>query len=122
MGADGRNRAIEIAILTFASIGAPYVLLQSAGSTLLLLTHGAEKLPQVYLWVGLFTGALVWLFGQLGEHLNPRRVLVTTLLVRAAVAVGLKAAASFGYVSEVAFASAVWSRVDILLGGLSLWT
>ena len=40
MGADGRNRAIEIAILTFASIGAPYVLLQSAGSTLLLLTHG----------------------------------------------------------------------------------
>ncbi len=121
MGADGRNRAIEIAILTFASIGAPYVLLQSAGSTLLLLTHGAEKLPRVYLWVGLFTGALVWLFGQLGEHLNPRRVLVTTLLVRAAVAVGLKAAASFGYVSEVAFASAVWSRVDILVGGLSLW-
>lgn len=122
MGADGRNKAIEIAILTFASIGAPYVLLQSAGSTLFLLIHGPESLPQVYLWVGLFTGALVWLFGQLGAHLNPRRVLVTTLLARAAVAVGLKAAASFGYTSEVAFAAAVWSRVDILVGGLSLWT
>lgn len=122
MGADGRNRAIEIAILTFASIGAPYVLLQSAGSTLFLLSHGPENLPQVYLWVGLFTGALVWLFGQLGAHLNPRRVLVTTLLARAAVAVGLKAAFSFGYTSEVAFAAAVWSRVDILVGGLSLWT
>ncbi len=122
MGADGRNRAIQIAILTFASIGAPYVLLQSAGSTLFLLIHGPESLPQVYLWVGLFTGALVWLFGQLGAHLNPRRVLVTTLLARAAVAVGLKAAASLGYTSEVAFAAAVWSRVDILVGGLSLWT
>lgn len=122
MGADGRNRAIQIAILTFASIGAPYVLLQSAGSTMFLLTHGPENLPKVYLWVGLFTGALVWLFGQLGAHLNPRRVLVTTLLARAAVAVGLKAAASLGYTSEVAFAAAVWSRVDILVGGLSLWT
>lgn len=122
MGADGRNRAIETAILTFASIGAPYVLLQSAGSTMFLLIHGAENLPEVYLWVGLFTGALVWLFGQLGAHLNPRRVLVTTLLARAAVAVGLKAAASLGYTSEVAFAAAVWSRVDILVGGLSLWT
>jgi hypothetical protein len=41
MGADGRNRTFEIVILTFASIGAPCVLLQSAGSTLLLLlTHG----------------------------------------------------------------------------------
>lgn len=122
MGGDGRNRAIQIAILTFASIGAPYVLLQSAGSTLFLLFHGAEKLPQVYLWVGLFTGVLVWLFGQLGAHLNPRRVLVATLLVRAAVAVGLKAAASLGYAAEVSFAAAVWSRVDILVGGLSLWT
>ena len=122
MGADGRNTAIQIAILTFASIGAPYVLLQSAGSTLFLLTHGPENLPQVYLWVGLFTGGLVWLFGQLGAHLNPRRVLVTTLLARAAVAVGLKAAASLGYGPEVAFAAAVWSRVDILIGGLSLWT
>ncbi len=122
MGGDGRNQAIQIAILTFASIGAPYVLLQSAGSTLFLLFHGAEKLPQVYLWVGLFTGVLVWLFGQLGARLNPRRVLVATLLVRAAVAVGLKATAGLGYAAEVSFAAAVWSRVDILVGGLSLWT
>ncbi len=59
MGAEGRSRAIKIAILTFASIGAPYVLLQSAGSTLFLQIHGADRLPQVYLWVGLFTTALV---------------------------------------------------------------
>ncbi len=42
--------------------------------------------------------------------------------MRASVAVALKAGSTLGFAAELAFAATVWSRVDILIGGLSLWT
>lgn len=118
----GRGRVIDFVILAFASVGAPYVLLQAAGTALFLETHGASSLPEVYLAVAAAAALTALVSLRLVRRFGLRRVVLGALVWRAAMAVALKIGMSLGYVYETSFLAAVWARVDFLVGSMSLWS
>ena len=62
MGGKDRRKAADFIILALASVGAPYVLLQAAGTAMFLLSHGGAMLPYVYLCVAFGAALITWGF------------------------------------------------------------
>lgn len=116
---DNRVAAVQFFMMAFASVGAPYHLMLSASSGLLMTGPGAAALPGVYLVVaGLTPMALLGLW-RVGRKRPITEILLWSLVIRIIVAVAIKGML-WAEIPHAAFIASVWARLDFVAAGALL--
>jgi HEAT repeat protein len=117
-----RVTAALLAAIALTSLGAPYLIMQVTGMTLLLATHGIEGLVIAYLGATALILPLGWLLNWLEKRFTGASVFMIVLGVRIVAALGLFLAWLLSAESFVGYAVAVWARVELVLGTLAFWS
>lgn len=110
------------AAIALTTLGAPYLLLQVSGMVLLLGTHGIAGLVVAYLGATALILPLGWVLRQLETRFTGAAVMTVVIGARALTACGLFVAWFLGAESFVAYAAAIWARVELVLGTLAYWS
>lgn len=121
--AEGRSRVTAIVFIALAltSLGAPHVLLLSAGSAYLLTYRGIEGIALAYVLAAVILLPLGWAVMRFGRRLQPATLVLGVTAARAAVALSLALAAYFEFNEALSHAIYIWARVDLILGLMVFW-
>lgn len=116
---DNRVAAVQFFMMAFASVGAPYHLMLSASSGLLMTGPGAAALPGVYLALAVLTPLALLGLWRAGRKRPITEILLWSLAIRIIGALALKALL-WADVPHAAFVASVWARLDFVVSGALL--
>ncbi|MEM7544970.1 MAG: cyclic nucleotide-binding domain-containing protein [Pseudomonadota bacterium] len=103
------------------SLGAPYLFIQVGSMVLLLALHGVEGLIIVYTGCALLLVPLGIGLSTLEHRFRGRTAFLFAIGFRALMAIVLFLMLYFDMGEAVAYAAAIWARMELILGPLSYW-